>query len=403
MSIQLLKSPQLYTPSGNPINFVVSSTASNVNGFMAYVLNTSNNLIASKNLVLRPDFIGPTNSIAVGDFQTILDSVVKYDIDNNNTLSTGFNRPVIDYKVVFVEKIFGTGSFAGQLVDGASYSTGVFNTWDASLDRVSFNSFTYSNYYVDSISGSKKFLTSKPDNSEVNPESTEYLYFLQNGIPGLKMRVDIYNSNGSIISGLSYSIPNLSTYKMHRLNVSPRVITSNGGSLTNASYYKVYLSGTSSVYSEVRTYKYNSGANCNVYPVNILFVNNYGGIDSYQFVNTTPTKNINKTTIRKNTWLPEVTGYTDIVNKVFNPSEEIVSVDYTFSYSVYSRFLTDYESRWLTQLFNSKQVYVEFPDNRVLPVMVEDSSYQLMYANNNKDRFPYITFRFKTSEGIAPI
>lgn len=401
MAITILSTPQLYSPSGNPITFVLRSNNTSSIGIMGYIYeHSTGNMIGQSRVFWKPPEIGDTNSTAVLDIHTYLDPLVKYQVDNTNSLSVTFNQPFLNYKLIFVEKQISSGI----LVDGATASSNVYSVWDASLDRVSFNSFNHTDYIItNSVSTPKKFLTNKPDRSVVNDNSTELLYFLQDNVENLTLQVEAYNEYNNLYSYLSYTIPNTSS-KMIRVNVSPRVLKSLGLNLNapNTSY-KVYLNKNigNTTKTETRTYLYQN--RCGATPVNILWVNNLGGIDSYQFTNPKGTMNITRNTIQKNIYDSNDNIYNDIENNIFNPSDEIVNINVSGTYEMFSGYVSDAETSWLTQLYRSKQVYIELSDLRLVPVLVEDTSYQIMRERNNKQGYNFFPIKLKVSEDILPL
>lgn len=401
MSISINYKPQLYTPSGNPITFVVSSTASLLGGFMCYVYDVaSGTLITAPKMNIKPDGVGATSSMSVINLTTYLDTIVKYQVDNSTTPNVVVTNPLKKYNVTFVEKLYQSNT--GTYVDGDSISLPVGQyVWSASMYSNTFRSFDYKNYLVGASQSNVKFLTNKPNSSTVYSDSVEYLYFFHDDtVSSLSAYISNYDKNGTFIDTRTISITQSSAGQMNRLNVSPRVINSIGLNLSTSSYYTITLVNSGIAKSETRIYNLDCDSQVTT---NLIWVNQMGGIDSYRFVNPSGQMNITKSTIQKSpfNYYSTPNYYDDYRNGIYNTSEEIIDINNNITYTVFSKFLTDAESTWLSQLYKSKQVWVELSDHTLVPVMLDMNNADIQRVKTNPNG--YATIKFKMRDNISPL
>jgi hypothetical protein len=397
--ITIVQSPLKYTPAGNPIILQIESSLSNILYFKIQVSESeSDSLIASGNVYTTPDYV---NGSYV-NLSKILSNAVKWEINNSiNIPSFAIEKAIIKYKVTLTE--WGLVSGILQEIGDPFEVPGDHFTWEAEFDRISFHNYNISTYLV-SNGLPANFLTQKPNYSVVNDYSSEQLYFLHESQSDLRLIVKTFNSANTLIDTYSHSITGLGDSSLIRLQVSPKALSDSMlVNFADVSYYTIYLENATSIRkSEIRYYNYKSLA-CNVEPVNILWVNSLGGIDSYQFQNVQETINISRNTYKKNLFKLDNGFYSDRTAEVLNPSEEIINVNQTGTYTATSAIISDSESIWLSGLFTSKQVYVELADYSLVPVIVTNPNYQIQRQKYNRGSFNTVQVTYTLNGDVIPM
>jgi hypothetical protein len=315
----------------------------------------------------------------------------------------GLTKPVRAYRVKITEKILDANNVVieGDVYDNTSDVNYAFN---ASFDRVSFTSYTQNDYLVSSTSTATKFLTSKPNFATVNDASVEFLYFLQNKTEStLQLRVRTYDVSKTLLDTYTADVNNLNVYDMYRLNISPKALQASFGDvLSDVAYYVVDLISDGDVRSEARTYIYGKQECHNEY-LNLLWENDFGGVDSYQFINPKETINVsNRFTIKRNIGGIFNGLYSDISDSIYNPSEVIIDNTTTGSVSVITDPLSDAQAYWFVSLFKSKHVFLELPNYLLVPVMLQNNSYQIPRLRYVKNALNNITVDFTLAYGVLP-
>lgn len=295
---------------------------------------------------------------------------------------------------------------AGTIEDGQVFTnaTDPYYIFNGELGRIAFNQYLQIKYLVNSTSLAS-FLTNKPNYSKVNDLSAEHLYFLQDGtVSGLRVRVRTFNGSGQLLDTEIEMLSDIENYKMYRVNCSPKALKDSSNlNMSGVAYYVVDLiDGTATPRTVERVYLYEK-TQCHLDYVNLLWVNNLGGLDSYQFVAPQDSINVNRFTIKKNVYDLDGEGlYTDIKEGVYNPSELVISSDVTTVTKVTSKELNDQEAYWLADLYASKQVFVELPDSTLVPVMLNSTSYTIPRLKYVRGSMNTITIDFTLAKGVIP-
>lgn len=403
MAITIINTPQLFTPSKNPVIWQLQSATSSILYYdVSLVQSGTNYTINNQNYFTTPDY----RQGSYMNLSGLLKNTVRPDIDGEvNTFSKAKPNTIFSYRIDVTEVLVGSQSY----VNGSTYSSSTMNVFNGDLNRVGFKNYDYNNYVVKGSTSSIKFLTYKPNKSEVNQYSLEQLYFMHNGLTSsLNAVLTTYNSNDSIKQSYTQSISGLTSSNMIRLQVSPRAILGQFGvTFSTGEYYTIHLDRNGSVVSENRLYKYKE-LGCRLEPVNMLFANSLGGVDSYQFVNPQETISVTKVTANKNTFKIDGGVYRDYTGStvpVFNTNEEVINVSTNANYVANSKILTDAETYWLQELFISDSVYVELlnpNDLALVPVTVKDTSYNIKRQKWNKSDFNNIQVNYTFTGDYIP-
>ncbi|RYZ56242.1 MAG: hypothetical protein EOP49_00825 [Sphingobacteriales bacterium] len=392
--IQLIRRPDQYTPSGNPVIFQVESNNPDLAHFKVKVSDTATGALLNQ-LAIHPTPNYQSGSYV--DLSKILDNTVRYELNTDSfSLVTPITRTVRGYDVS-VEEILVQN---GVLVTGATLNDSGY-VFSANLGRITAHNFQQVAYVINQ-SSIARFLTLKPNYSKVNDVSSEYLYLIHDGsFSNLFVRVRTFNASG-VVESIQEELD--LSFQAHRLNVSPKSLTDSSSlDFSGVSYYVVDLVDHMGVArSEERVYLYEP-LPCNLEVINVLFVNSLGGLDSYQFAAPQDSINVTRTMMKKNTFgLNEDGVYTDMYQNVYNASDVVLNSTVVTSTKMYSRALSDEEARWLAELYISRQVFIELPDGALVPAILKDTSYQIQRARYMSGQLNTISIDLTLSDGILP-
>lgn len=351
--ISIEKYPINYLPAGQPNIWKMSSDNADISFFRCELVSGSKT-VSTFDLYVTPD----TPLASYTNISRILQDIVTWGIPGRSTFLSEVENTVADYHLEITEKVFS----GGVLSDGDTKTSDTKYVWDATTSN--------SNY----------FLTTKPDYVTLNALNYEMLYFLTDA--SFKVEVKLYDGTKTLIDSHTYN-KSITGLQMYRANVSPRALLNEGMQIEGAEYFTVQVTKDDGTpLSELRTYLLDNSP-CGQVPVNLLWVNNMGGVDSYQFVNPTTTIDVDRTTVKRNEYLINGSGdYSNINNGIYNPKTEIINTDSTVTYQIHTRPLTDKQAKWLKSLYTSKNVWVELSTGDLFPVQIKQSSYTI-----NKQRY----------------
>jgi hypothetical protein len=351
----------LYSPALNSNIWQIETDRTDLLYFLVTVTK-SDGVSALSNLKIYPTPAYRNGSYI--DLSEVLKNVVITTIKKNDNLVEVLDD-VYQYRLNIQEYVYDES--INNVSTGASLTTGFFNVFNGKLPKITMSDYNYQTLTLTSTS-TPRFLTNKPI-SAIKYWSTEYLYYLNNNrVTGL-----VYTLNYS--TGIvTKSFPIATGKKSGRINISPRALAVNGMTLINLQSYTVHLMAGSVVASEVLT-RYYSGTDCSDSPVNIIWVNNFSGVDSYLFKNPREKINIDKVTIKTNTFGVNAAGfYVNSNDNIYQTNEQIIASDTTSNYTVVSDWLNNKEAAWIASVLSSKAVYVELTNGKLLPVTISTSS-----------------------------
>ena len=396
--ITITKRPQRYTPSNNSINYQFNSDNPNIVYFKVDVLDSDSSALM---LTAKATPTPQTPSGSYFNLSKVLSNTVNWELDNNiDVFIAPMVKTVRGYKVGITEYNVSGSS----LVSGTTTLTDTSYVFNGELDRIKSNNFLQSKYVINSL-GVVHFLTNKPNNARVNDISSEYLYLLQDGsLSGLYARVRTYKDNGSNLTTKVVALNDLASYKMFRLNVSPKSLKQVFNiDFGKVAYYVVDV--VDHVYNpktEERVYVYDD-TECNLEYMNVLFVNSLGGLDSYQFIQPQESININRFSIKKNVSTLGADGeLSDVHGLLYNPSDAIINSTTTASVKLVSQELKDVQAYWLQELFSSKQIFIELPDGYFVPASLTNTSYNIPRLKYRLGEMNTINIELTLADGIIP-
>ena len=400
--ITIVSRPERFSPASNNIIFQIETNNADIVYFRVKLYDDDSTSVIN---VLD---VFPTPATPLGsyiNFSKMLTSAVNWEINNDlTTLVVPMYKTVRAYRLKITERIL--DATTNEIIDGDEYDdlTDVSYVFNAELGRITAHNYRSAKYLINPTT-IVSFLTNKPNFSKTNNVNAEHLYFLQNGtVQPLLARIRTFGASGTLLSTNTELIVDLDTYRMYRLNISPKALKqSNGISFASVAYYVVdIIDGVGIAKTEERVYYYEN-TECYLDYVNLLWVNSLGGIDSYQFIAPQDSINVTRTLMKRNINHIDSDGiYNDIDGGVYNPSDVILDNSVSTITKVYSKELTDKESYWLIELFSSKQIFIELTDSTLATALLNNTNYQIPRLKYVKGTLNTINIEFTMSAGIIP-
>lgn len=399
MAITLVNSPNRFTPSKNPVIWSVSSNNSAINYFMVDLFEaTTDTLISTLKIYPTPD----NASGAYIDLSMILRSFCKWEFINyNQNLIDTFDKNIFSYKIMLTEKLLSSGS----IISGDSYISDDCYVFNSQLDKITFKTYKQ-NQYVVTEGKQIRFLTTKPDNQIVNDYSNEGLFFLQDNYESeISVKYSFFDSSGLLIDDYIISLDSTeqTDKKLFRINVSPKTLKDNISSISfdNVKYIEVKLiDENDNELSVKRRYNYQS-LPCHLTPANIIFINQYGALDTIQLYNPISNLSVTRQTVKNNPYKVSNDEVVDYNGDIFNVIDEIININPKQEIRLSTGILNDNQLKWLSNLLTSEQIILQVFDELYVPVLLNETSYDMI--NRKYQQEPNVKqFSFNLSDGFTP-
>lgn len=374
--ISIIKAPIKYSPSGNPIFLTAQSNDDDIVYFNIEIKdNSTDAVISSSKAFVTPD----TPLTASIDLSNVLKNYTKTPITTDGAFFISFDEGYLDYYVQVTEMIISGNTIAPGAIAISSGHT----VYNATFSDSEFQYYGYRNYYINDIT-TAKFLTSKPSINNINAWSKEYLYFLADTNSGVnKAIVKVYTTVGSTIY---YQNIETGSAKLHRLNISPKDLkTSMSIDFNNVQYFEVWIEDEEeNILTEVKRYRC-VNYDCRTELVNIIWLDNVGGVSSYSFINPQESKRVSRSIIKLNKYK----DYSIASNGVINQTELTYNISKISEYALTTPILNDWEYVYLTDMLASEQVYVELTNGMFTPIKLVTTS-----ADVKRKRYSTSSLRF---------
>ena len=266
MAITITQSPQVVTPSDNPVTWVFDSTETAQPNFYflveVYIANPSTFAIVERHRVY-PEFGGKAHFDASSITQRYA------DVNNQDTAQT---LPSIRIKVT---EYYGTTPVAEL-----SVTSGDVLFWKARLKKADFVNYDYTDYYLTGTNNIK-FLTLKPrGTAKVKENDLFYLSWIKDS-NDVTITGKTYDSTGSLIDTVNVNYNNTENLNVFFCGINT-LINDYSLNFTNSAYYTIELSTLSGASSEV--FRIELDESCQYSTRSRLhWINSLGGVDSYTF------------------------------------------------------------------------------------------------------------------------
>lgn len=392
--ITIVQKPNKYTPADNPVLFQFESDNPDIVYFKLEVLEATTEYTISR---LEPTTSPFYLNGSYQDIGMILSNFVKWQIKNDTTEKFYLcPNEILKYKVRITERGYVDGVMSD--LDAPYESTDDFYVWNANFERFSFDNQAFKNYILESGS-QKHFLTYKPDRTVVNQYSFEQLFFLHDSETTLYAQIQCYPTS---LGYFATPLTDEDTNHIYAVNVSPKaLVDAYSVDLSTLEYYTVSISSLSGVISKTRTYIYKP-LPCHLEPINIIWENSLGGMDSYTFINPQETLNVTRTNIKKYPYRITDGIYSNKSDGNYNVTDEIINSTPVITVKAWTQILSDAEVSWLSEMVKSKQLFVELSDRTLVPINLVNTSYNYQRTKYLQGNVNNMQFEFTFSENIIP-
>ena len=375
MAITILGNPT--TPNVTDTKLVYSISSSNaIQPQFQYVTD----VYQGSNLLTRLyTYPNPTGNGIIEVSQILADNL-EYDNDWKTTGGTISDEGFKEFTLHFSES-YGSSISSSTTV----YAGGASHTLEAFQGTVDPNegSFNFQN------SGSFQLLTNQVEGYVAKGNHvTVPVYVPPFSVVGTKsIRVEFVSASGDII----YANNALSTganYEIYQQAIG-------SGSSTFGTYFEnsdweyinVYDSGSAdpfTVFNRVRP--------CSDGQVTFAFINHYGYYDYYSIGN--PVRKV--TDIERNTFAKPNVNYSSTISNydITRRGEQQYNTQYSDRYEVTTDYLNKATADWVTELFDSPEVYVQESGN-FIPVVITNNTYNWNMNESRQKLFQFtIQYRY---------
>jgi hypothetical protein len=364
MSITIHQSPSGYASAHSELWHVVESTNKAVSGFQ-YVFD----IYKAGNLVTRVKN-SPYGSNKVG----VLDvhNIVRASLSTNDFPQIDideFNTPVeLGSDVFFTDYDVRYGEVSGG-VTTANISSGTYKAYNnyprTQWDRKSSD-----------ISGNV-FLTNRPNIKWYAGEPVVLTVNIDSGSGSNEFDFVITRTGTSNYVDKSYA----NTEKVFLFGFVPPEAAKDVSLFSTASGF------TSVLNFEKKCAKYDTHT--------LVFLNAFGGYDSFTFVHGKLTKDTEKKSFEQLKWKLSSNNMVEKIGNVYNESKKVYAAEYTEKMQLTSDILSTGEYDWLAELVSSPQVYYYSTENaEFYPVVITDTNYEFKDDRINKTDFLTLNIEF---------
>lgn len=379
MAITIHQSPGLYTPVYNPMRFVISSTNSGQSNFQYIVDVYTSGTSGFTRLLFPPD---PSTGRAAPDVQGIIESYISHDISDSAYGFQQCTNSLKAYEIKFGEQYGALGSiqnYTDLTVTGTKYA------WNGVFAPQDFIPSTF-NYTLYTMGGGGAFLTDSSETQYYSNFSSDnrWLYFI-NDTSGTAyfLKVKTYDVNGTLIQTArienSYQASSSIGDKLLRVGVGGEDL--NGASLYSGSQ-PLITSSVDKYQVELETFAgattsttYTFRTQCQWHgqeAITLHFKNRKGGFDTFDFrLARRKFSDVSRSTFQKNLGTLSGTTWTyttkDRGTTVFNQqiTDRIIAD---------SDWITSTDSTWLQQLIESPEVYYNYQQETLIPVVIKTAT-----------------------------
>jgi len=359
----------------NPIDYVASSTNTGQTSFK-YIADLYIDGVNVHRYLIPAD---PNFSECFVNTSDIVQSYLSFNFDAtlSDTVVEENGNSIVETYIEFGEQY----DVAGTITDfTALATTNTIKALNGALDFESYIDYDYTDYEIDGT-GANKFLTNAPLTRTVSDTMNHWLYAITdestiyphlfvirtydiNGTLNGQFQINNNNRGGGALEDDHIRIA--SGLNINNLTVD--AVVTGATPILDADVYsysiQMYDTGITST-SELRTF--NIDYDCLGLDKYVLhFQNALGGFDSFSF------DLVNRFEWDKETQNYMSAGYTRSSGAVSRATSTHQRKSYNTtvkkSISLKSNWITEAESLWLRELFDSPVIYLEYPDNTMIAV-----------------------------------
>lgn len=376
MAITIHQSPQKFTPSDNPVNFVFSSTQTGQPNFAFFVELIVNGATVAEELVF------PENA-NYGRYDA---SAYASNACSAPTLPTGFYGDAENTCSLYIKVWDYYGATPAK--QGSSVNSSVIYPFKAGLQNEDFIDYDHNDYLCDGVA-SENWLSSFPGGQggaslypKVKREDEKFFIMAMNDNNNLPdFEIELYNSAGGLVASWSSASLATASYRMTIFDMSPATIIANT-TITqenfDASAYMVFYST-----GWLTSYRVNFDDSCQ-YPrrQRMHFITNLGSIEAFTFeMVSQEMADITSHGYKRN--FGEWNGTTWEYNK-----ERGIDIDYMKYVSrrmtIESNWIEENTQHWLVKNLYSAPLVLQEVGSILIERKINTASYAFKYFDNHQ-------------------
>lgn len=364
--ITITKTPYKYAPTQNPMIFQFVTNLTTTLYFSIEIKQAVTNKLLAKNKI----YISPNQTGSFFDICKILDNVTSTPIDNSDSVLVHLDGTYGYY--LSIKGIDANGNVTDPLV-----TTETFYAFNGKLNNFDLFNGLMNSYFMKS-GYEHKFLTDRPELSNLHYVGKEHLYFLADNTSNILNATIIVNYRNNLADTYMVEFDNPNNKLLHRLNMSPRSLSEQlGFNMTNVKNIVVFLTDLDGVQCSVTQTYHIVNYSCKQSIVNLNWINEFGGMSSNTFISPKERKSVEKVNYYGN-------GYLERLNGVYQPFQRVLSTNINNTYTITSQVLNDEEYDVISNIINSRNVYCELITGELYPIILDTTSVDVLKKKYTK-------------------
>lgn len=273
MAVTIHSSPQLYTPSDNPITWTFSSNQTGQANF-SYIIEAYVNGVLDSRHEIFPE----VGARAHFDMQDIMQRFTPVA----TTTQTTVVKDAANYATCFIiirERYGATPAY------GASATATTIRAFKAALSKEEFANWNYLVYFPSTDPDKGKFMTTSPNTLRLNPDNDNFVSIITNGGTDAFIVFKLFEADGTSIPGADIPIPD-SPLRIAQINlkssllIAETIIPQEFFDAADYMEYFINIDGGDPVTEIKRVYFDRS--DCGE-PTHFVWLNKFGGFDCFNF------------------------------------------------------------------------------------------------------------------------
>jgi hypothetical protein len=329
----------------------------------------------------------PADNRGLFDAKRIIENYLSYDLPTAQENAGLYKNSSSFYKyIVKVGEEYEIGGTLTQFL--AQQTIAAKYIWNSSLEWIEFIDYVYSDYILALLVTGGRFLTEKPLTQNIEANQNAWLSFITLSSGAVTHGCfKKYNSSGSQLGTLNIANPNdpinEDSDRFLRLACGTANIEAHSAGWidSDVSYYTAQVLGTSSA-TVSQVHRFDITDNCQFTTVRLHWLNKLGGWDSFNFtLKSSESVAITKQQYKKRygsdsgaSWSYSSHERGDVV---FDASSKQ-------RFKINSDWISEAESNWLLDLFDSPEVYLEYSVSRLAGINILNKDYQKKKKVNQK-------------------
>lgn len=169
----------------------------------------------------------------------------------------------------------------------------------------------------------------------------------------------------------------------------------------NVSYFDVKLVDDLNNDLSIQRRYYYDNIPCHLTPLNVIFVNQFGVLDTVQFYNPINSLSVSRQTMKRNPYVNTAGTPSDYNDHIFNVIDEILTTNPKQQTKVSTGILDDRTLTWLSNILISEQIVLQVHQDLYIPILLSDNNYEIIEQKYQTE--PNVKqFTFTLSEGFTP-